>query len=239
MLTITLQSAENLSAEEVINLRELAQRTGFPLEKAYLKTAHFAHNPTVVMAHQDKRLVGFQAYNMYRLKTPFFRHPVPFIYGGLAFQDATVAGRGVGYRISRYYMQQTLGKWFFLKQYAFAIRTPTPRLIQIMSVQHKLVHFKNNRITPEIYQFAQQFVKNVRRFQDPVDERLIVHSKPIRADITEQWDTLFEATDDYYNELVYQAGLIHRDGSKRFITGNYLLLLGYSSLRQLVRSFTA
>lgn len=239
MLTITLKPAGDLSTDEVQNLYALARRTGFPLDHGYLEKSHFEHKPTVVMAHQGEMLVGFQSYNTYRLKTPFFRKPVPFIYGGLAFQDNAVAGRGLGYRISRYYMQHTLGKFFFLKNYAFALRTPTPRLIQILSIQHKLIHFKNGMITPDVYQFAQQFVRHVRRFKDPLDERLVVHTRPICADITAQWPTLFMATDEYYNQLVYEADLIRVDGDKRFITGNYLILLGHSSFRQLIRSLTS
>ncbi|MBO0947429.1 hypothetical protein [Fibrella forsythiae] len=229
----------DLSADDVRQLYDLAHRTGFPLERGYLEKAHFEHRPTLVMAHLGTELVGFQSYNTYRIKTPFFRNRVPFIYGGLAFQDDAVAGRGIGYRISRYYMQHTLGKFFFLKKYAFAIRTPTPRLIQILAVQHKLVHFKNGMVTPEVYQFAQQFVRHVRRFQDPIDDRLIVRTRPLCADITDQWSTLFRASDDYYNQLVYEAGLIKADGESRIITGNYLLLLGHSSVRQLIRSLTA
>ncbi|MEZ0484089.1 hypothetical protein [Fibrella aquatica] len=239
VLTITLIPASDLSPEEVDTLYELARRTGFPLESGYLERAHFEHNPTLVMAYRNSRLVGFQSYNMYRLKTPFFQRQVPFIYGGLAFQDNSVAGRGVGYRLSRYYMQHTLGRFFFLKKYAFAIRTPTPRLMQILSVQHRLVHFKNGRLTPDVLQFAQQFVRHIRRFQNPLDHQLVVHTKPLCANISDQWPTLFRASDDYYNQLAYEAGLVKAVGEKRFLTGNYLVLLGHSSIRQLLRSLTA
>jgi len=136
-------------------------------------------------------------------------------------------------------MQHTIGRFFFLRKYAFAIRTPTPRLIQILAVQHQLVHYKNDLLTPDVLQFAQQFVRTVRRFQDPVDNQLVVHCSPICADISSQWPTLFKATDEYYNELVYEAGLVRVEGEKRFITGKCLLVLGHSSIRQLLRSFTA
>ncbi|ARK12044.1 hypothetical protein [Fibrivirga algicola] len=239
VLTITLKLASDLSPNEVMGLYDLARQTGFPLESGYLERAHFEHNPTLVLAHQGQQLVGFQSYNTYRIKTPFFRKSVPFIYGGLAFQDNSVAGRGLGYRLSRFYMQHTIGRFFFLRKYAFAIRTPTPRLIQILAVQHQLVHYKNDLLTPDVLQFAQQFVRTVRRFQEPVDNQLVVHCNPIRADISSQWPTLFKATDEYYNELVYEAGLVRVEGEKRFITGKYLLVLGHSSIRQLLRSFTA
>lgn len=239
MLRITLKAAVDLSPGDVFALYELAFRTGFPFERGYLEKAHFEHNPTVVMAHQGDQLVGFQSYNTYRIKTPFFAKRVPFIYGGLAFQDGAVAGRGLGYRISRYYMRQTMGRFFFLRQYAFAIRTPTPRLMQILSVQHQLVHFKNGRLTPDVLQFAQQFVRTVRRFSDPIDDRLIVHGKPIQVDISRQWAHLFRASDMSFNRLAIEADLIRVDGDRHFITGNYLVLLGHSSWRQFLRSLTA
>lgn len=236
MLIITLKSAGELSESDIRCLYDLALRTGFLLEAGYLEKAHFEHNPTVVMAHWGEQLVGFQSYNTYRIKTPFFRRRVPFIYGGLAFQDNAVAGRGLGYRISRYYMQRTLGRLFFLKQYAFAIRTPTPRLMQILGVQHQLVHYKNGLLTPDVLQFALQFVRTVRRFSDPVNDRLVVLGKPLHVDITAQWPRLFRAADDAYNQLAYETGLILAESDRQFITGSYLILLGYSSWQRLIRS---
>lgn len=236
MLTITLKPALDIKAHELTALYDLARRTGFPLADNYLESAHFVHNPTVVMAHRNRQLLGFQSYNIYRLRTPFFRGRVPFIYGGLAFQDCALAGRGLGYRLSRYYMRQTLGQFFFLRRYAFAIRTPTPRLMQILAVQHQLIHFKNGLLTPEILQFALQFVRNVRRFDYPIDDRLVVQGDPAHADISDQWARLFKASDDTYNQLAYEAGLVRVEGDRYYLTGNYLLLLGRSSLRQLLHS---
>ncbi|MBO0929779.1 hypothetical protein [Fibrella aquatilis] len=233
MLTITLKPAQDLKAHELTALYSLARRTGFPLANNYIESAHFVYNPTVVMAHSGDQLLGFQSYNTYRLRTPFFRGEVPFIYGGLAFQDYALAGRGLGYRLSRYYMRQTLGRLFFLRPYAFAIRTPTPRLMQILAVQHQLVHFKNGLLTPDVLQFALHFVRNVRRFEYPIDDRLVVRGEPVHADISEQWSRLFGASEAAYNQLAYEADLVRVEGGSHFLTGNYLLLLGHSSWRKL------
>ncbi|MBO0936252.1 hypothetical protein J2I47_06805 [Fibrella sp. HMF5335] len=236
MLTITLKPAQDLRSHELAALYDLARRTGFPLADNYIESAHFVHKPTVVMAYRNRQLLGFQSYNTYKLHTPFFRGTVPFIYGGLAFQDYALAGRGLGYRLSRYYMRHTLGRLFFLRRYAFAIRTPTPRLMQILAVQHELVHFKNGRLTPDVLQFALQFVRNVRRFDYSIDDRLVVRGEPVHADITDQWARLFQASDEAYNQLAYEADLVRVEGEKRYLTGNYLLLLGHSSVRQLIQS---
>lgn len=238
-LTITLKPALDLKAHELCALYDLARRTGFPLANNYIESAHFVHKPTVVMAHRNSQLLGFQSYNTYKLKTPFFRGEVPFIYGGLAFQDYALAGRGLGYRLSRYYMQHTLGRLFFLRRYAFAIRTPTPRLMQILGVQHRLVHFKNDLLTPDIVQFALQFARNVRHITDPIDDRLVVQTPPTKADITDQWERLFQASDNVYNQLAYEADLVHIDADRYYLTGRFLLLLGYSSWQRLLQSLIA
>ncbi len=232
MLTITLKPALDLKAHELTALYDLARRTGFPLADNYIESAHFVHNPTVVMAHKNQQLLGFQSYNIYQLRTPFFRGRVPFIYGGLAFQDYALAGRGLAYRLSRYYMRQTLGRFFFLRRYAFAIRTPTPRLMQILGVQHRLVHFKNDLLTPDIVQFALHFVRNVRHITDPIDDRLVVQKAPTKADITDQWERLFKASDEQFNQLAYAADLVHVEDDRYYLTGRFLLLLGHSSWRQ-------
>ena len=239
MLTISLKPAKDLTPHELTALYELARRTGFPLANNYIETAHFVHNPTVVMAHSGEQLLGFQSYNTYRLQTPFFRRMVPFIYGGLAFQDYALAGRGLGYRLSRYYMQHTLGRLFFLRQYAFAIRTPTPRLMQILAVQHQLVHVKNGLLTPDVLRFALHFVRNVRRFDYPIDDRLVVQGEPVHADISEQWPRLFEASEEPYNQLAYEADLVRLEDGHHYLTGKYLVLLGHSSWRRLWHSIRA
>lgn len=212
------------------------QQVGFAADGAYLKTTHLSHSPTIVMAHRDGQLLGFQTYNLYRLQTPFFRTKIPFVFGGLAFQNNQLAGRGLSYRMSRFYMQQTLGRLFFLRRYAFAICTPTPRLIQIMAVQHQLIHFGNGLLTPTIVQFAQQFMRDVRRINDPIDNRLVIHGKTTATDITAVWPTLFRASNECYNQLALDAGLIEQQGTIFSLTGKYLLLLGRPSARQLLQS---
>lgn len=239
MLTISLTPSDELTAAQIDELYALAGRAGFQFERGYIEKAHFVHRPTIVMAHRDGRLLGLQSYNTYQLQTPFFRRKVPFIYGGLAFQDHTLAGRGLSYRLSRFYMRQTLGRFFFLRRYAFAIRTPTPRLMQILSVQHRLVHFKNGLLTPDVVQFAQQFARNVRRMADPISDQLIVQDRPSNLDISAQWATLFRASEDYYNQLAFDADLIAERDNYYFLTGKYLLLLGHSSIRQLLHSLIA
>ncbi|WP_041258077.1 hypothetical protein [Fibrella aestuarina] len=212
------------------------QQTGFAVDEAYLKNIHLSHSPTIVMAHRDGQLLGFQTYNLYRMQTPFFTGRIPFVFGGLAFQDNQLAGRGLSYRMSRFYMRQTLGRLFFLRRYAFAVCTPTPRLIQIMAVQHQLIHFRNGLLTPAIVQFAQQFMRDVRRVNDPIDNQLVVQGKAMEADITATWPSLFRASDDDYNKLAFEAGTIRQANNQFFLTGNYLLLLGRPSTRRLVQS---
>jgi hypothetical protein len=236
LLTITLTPSDALTPTQIDDLYALAERAGFRHGRGTFEKTHFVHRPTLVMAYANGQLLGVQSYNTYLLQTPFFRGKVPFIYGGLAFQDNTLAGRGLSYRLSRYYMQQTLGQFFFLKKYAFAIRTPTPRLMQILSVQHQLVHFKNNLLTPDVARFAQDFLTNVRRVSDRLDARLVVRGEPTPTNITAQWPTLFRATNNYYNQLAEEADLIQLEAERQVLTGNYLLLFGYSSLRQLLRS---
>lgn len=238
MLTITLTPSDELTPEQIDDLYGLTIRAGFQFERGYFEKVHFVHRPTMVMAHREGQLVGLQSYNLYRLQTPFFRRKVPFIYGGLAFQDDALAGRGLSYQLSRFYMQQTLGRFFFLRRYAFAIRTPTPRLMQILAVQHQLVHFKNGLLTNDVVQFAHQFARTMRRFNDTIDEQLVVQDKPTCLDITNQWPHLFRASDNYYNQLALEAGLITTQGDHYFLTGKYLFLLGHSSTRQLLRSLS-
>jgi hypothetical protein len=237
VLNIILTPADALSSAQTDELYALAERAGFRHERGYFEKVHFIHRPTLVMAYAEGRLLGFQSYNTYLIRTPFFRGNVPFIYGGLAFQDHALAGRGLSYRLSRFYMQQTLGRFFFLKKYAFAIRTPTPRLMQILGVQHRLVHFKNGQLTPDVVRFAQKFLTDVRRANDRYDERLVVSAEPTCTDITAQWPTLFRATDVYYNELARDADLIRADGERYWLTGKYILLMGYSSTKRLIQSF--
>jgi hypothetical protein len=236
VLSITLTPADALSSAQIAQLYALAERAGFAFERNYFERAHFVHKPTLVMAYLDEQLLGFQSYNLYMLETPFFKGVVPFIYGGLAFQDDKLAGRGLSYRLSLFYVRQTLGRFFFLRRYAFAVRTPTPRLMQILSVQHQLVHFKNGLLTPEVVQFAQRFAQSVRRINDPIDNRLIVQAKPTQLDITDQWPTLFRSTDESFNQLAIEADLIRVTDGRYYLTGKYVLVLGYSSLRQLLLS---
>ncbi|MEZ0610299.1 hypothetical protein ACAW74_17420 [Fibrella sp. WM1] len=236
-MQITLTSADELSPTQIGALQTLMQQAGFAVDGAYLQNVHLAHSPTIVMAHRDGQLLGFQTYNLYRIQTPFFKGKIPFVFGGLAFQDNQLAGRGLSYRMSRFYMQQTLGRLFFLRRYAFAICTPTPRLIQIMSVQHQLIHFRNGLLTPAIVQFAQQFMRDVRRVNDPIDDQLVVHGKPVEADITATWATSFRASKDDYNKMAFDAGIIRQKGDQFLLTGNYLLLLGRTSALHMVQSF--
>lgn len=143
--------------------------------------------------HRDGQLLGFQTYTLYRIQTPFFSSKIPFVFGGLAFQHNQLAGR-----------------LFFLRRYAFTICTPTRRLIQIMAAQYQLIYFGDGLLTPPIVPFAQQFRRDVRPINHPIDNQLVIHGKTAATDSTIMWATLFKASNERYNQLALDASSIRQ-----------------------------
>jgi hypothetical protein len=236
---ITLKPANTLSDAEIADCYALIARTGFPFAPGYLEMAHLIHNPTMVLAHQDGQLIGVQSYSFYRTQTPFRHRKMALLYGGIAFQDTAAAGRGIAHRMSVRYMQHALGIFWPLRSYAFLLRTPNPKLIQFMSLQHRLYLPTQKELTPILTRFVRDFVQNVRSIQYPIDDRLVVlppDGERVNTDITDQWPLLYRASEESFNQLAYDLNLIAQTDGRHYLQGNYLLVLGRSSRIQLLKA---
>lgn len=231
-IVITHKPAADLTADEIADCYALIARTGFYFEPGYLEAAHLIHNPTMVLAHQQGRLIGIQSYSFYKLHTPFWRRKIPVLYGGIAFQDQSGVGAGIAHRMSTSYMRYALGLFWPLRSYAFLLRTPNPKLMQIMSLQHRLYLPTSTELTPELVQFARDFARNVRSIWHTIDERLVVSTpdnERVPTDITEQWPMFYRASQQSFNQLVYELDLVRQEAGRQYLTDNYLLVLGRSS----------
>lgn len=238
-VTITLKPAADLTPSEIADCYALVAQTGFRFQPGYLESAHLVHNPTMVMAHQAGRLVGIQSYSFYHQQTPFRRQNIPFLYGGIAFQDSTAAGRGIAHQMSVRYMRHVLGPFWPLRSYAFLMRTPNPKLMQLMGAQHQLYLPTNGTLTPALIDFVRDFVRQKRSIQYPIDDCLVVRppdAERIQTDITAQWPLLYRSSQDAYNQLAFYLQLIGKTDDQYQLLGNYLLVLGRSSRSLLMRS---
>ncbi|MBD2705058.1 hypothetical protein IC229_30815 [Spirosoma sp. BT702] len=238
-IIISFKPAAELSPTEIADCYALIARTGFPFPPGYLESAHLVHNPTMVLAHLDGVLVGIQSYSLYKIKTPFRRRNIPFLYGGIGFQDMTAAGQGIAHHMSARYMRFALGPFWMIRSYVFLFRTPNPKLIQLMGLQHRLYLPNNNRLTQPLVQFAQDFVRKERSIQYPIDDRLVVlppDEERTQTDITEQWPLLYRSSKTSYNQLAFDLNLIGQANGRRYLMGNYLLVLGQSSRIQLLKA---
>lgn len=236
---ITLKSAADLSATEIADCYALIARTGFFFEPGYLESAHLARNPTMILAHQNGRLVGVQSYSFYQTETPFRRRKMPFLYGGISFQDSTVVGRGIAHRMSVSYMRHTLGPFWMLRSYAFLFRTPNPKLMQIMGLQHKLYLPNSHRLTQTLIRFAREFAQRERAIRYMIDDQLVVHTpddERTPTEITEQWPLFYRASQESFNRLAFDLNLIVQEEGRLYLTDNYLLVLGRSSRVELLKA---
>ncbi|GAB3953493.1 hypothetical protein GCM10028805_37320 [Spirosoma harenae] len=238
-ISISIKPAAELTAAEIADCYALIARTGFPFRPGYLESAHLVHNPTMVLAHLDGALVGVQSYSLYTMQTPFRRRKIPFLYGGIGFQDMVAAGQGIAHHMSARYMRFALGPFWLIRSYAFLFRTPNPKLIQLMGLQHRLYLPNNNRLTQPLVRFAQDFVRNQRSIQYPIDDRLVVlppDEERSQTDITEQWPLLYRSSKVPYNQLAFDLNLIGETNGRQYLMGNYLLVLGQSSRIQLLKA---
>ncbi|WP_460969158.1 hypothetical protein [Spirosoma migulaei] len=238
-MVITLKPATDLTADEIADCYALVARTGFSVEPGYLESAHLTHNPTMVLAHQNGRLVGLQSYSLYRCKTPFRRRAMPVLYGGLAFQDTTAVGRGIAHQLSVSYMRHAFGPFWPLRSYAFMLRTPNPKLMQIMGLQHKLYLPTSNELTQTLIRFAREFAQKERGIRYTIDDRLVVltpDEERTPTEITNQWPMFYRASQESFNQLAFDLKLIVQEDGRQYLTDNYLLVLGRSSRSQLLKA---
>ena len=236
---IILKPAADLNAAEIADCYALIARTGFPFKPGYLESAHLVHNPMMVLAYQNGQLMGVQSYSLYRLQTPFQHKKMAFLYGGIAFQDPSAAGRGIAHRMSVSYMKHALGIFWPLRSYAFLLRTPNPKLMQFMGLQHQLYLPTDETLTPGLTQFVRDFVQNARSISYPIDDRLVVlppDEERTQIDITDQWSLLYRASEESFNQLAFDLNLIAQTGGRHYLMGNFLLVLGRSSRIQLVKA---
>lgn len=238
-LTITSKPATELTAAEIADCYGLIAQAGILSAPGMIEAVHLVHNPTVLLAHQQGRLVGFQTHSCYQAQTPWRAKTMPLIYGGLALQHPEAAGQGIAYRLASRYMRELLGPFWPLRHYAVLIGTFNPRLIQLFSMQHQLYLPTEKIIPPAVVAFVKDFVRHHRSNPHPISAQLVMSpTSPLvtKSEITLQWPRLYRASEERYNQLAYQLKLIEQSEGRQYLVGNALLLLARSSRRRLVQS---
>ncbi|MFD1143606.1 hypothetical protein ACFQ4C_20935 [Larkinella insperata] len=238
-VTITLKSGSDLTVEEIADCYSLINRTGFLMQTGVLESKHLVHNPTMILAHQNGRLVGIQAYSLFQLPTPFRRKEMAFIFGGLAYQDARIAKKGMARRMAKSYFRHILGPFWAFRDYAILTGTVNPRLIQFMGIQHHLYLAFDNTLTPSLFNFVHEFLRQYRPNNPyPISDQLVVFPSGgllSRSDISQQWPLMYRASQEKFNKLAYDLQLIERVADRHYLTGNFLWVLGRSSRHQLLK----
>ena len=238
-VTITSKPATELTPAEIADCYGLIAQAGIVSPPGMIESVHLAHNPTVLLAHHQGRLVGFQTLSAYQVQTPFRRKKMTLIYGGLALQDMGAAGRGIAYRMATRYMRDILGPFWVFRDYAVLFGTFNPRLIQLLGMQHQLYLPTDQALTPPVIQFVKDFVRQKRANPHPINDQLVITStNPIltRSEITPQWPRLYRASEERYNQLAYQLKLIEQTDGRHYLVGSALLVLARSSRSRLVKS---
>lgn len=238
-ITITSKPASHLTSAEIADCYSLISPAGILVPPGMIETVHLVHNPTVLLAHQQGRLVGFQTYSCYQVQTPFRARKLTLIYGGLALQDIQAAGQGIAYRMARRYMRDILGPFWPLRNYAILVGTFNPRLIQLLGMQHRLYLPTDPGLTPSVIEFVKEFVRQKRANSHPINDQLVmtpVTPTKFRNEITHQWPRLYRASEDRYNQLAYHLKLIEQTDGRHYLVGKALLVLARSSRSRLVKS---
>ena len=237
-ITIISKPATELTSAEIADCYGLIAQAGILSPPGMIESVHLVHNPTVLLAYQQGRLVGFQTHSCYQVQTPFRRKKMALIYGGLALQDAQAAGQGIAYRMASRYMRDVLGPFWPLRDYAVLVGTFNPRLIQLLSMQHQVYLPADQSIPPAVVPFVKEFIRQKRSISHPISDELVVSPTiaPLtKSDITPQWPRLYRASEERYNQLAYRLKPIEQTNGHHYLVGNMLLVLARSSRRQLVK----
>lgn len=238
-ITVTSIPASELTPTQIADCYGLVAQAGILAQPGVLESVHLVHNPTVILAHQQDRLVGFQTFSFYHLQTPFRRQKLGLIYGGLAFQDVQAAGRGIAYQMARRYMRDKLGPFWAWRDYAVLVATINPRLIQLLGMQHRLYLPTDDTLPSSVIQFIREFARQQRSNPHPISDQLVISPiSPIhlRSEITHQWPQLYRASEERYNQLAYELKLIEQTNGCHYLVGNSLLVLARSSRSRLIKS---
>ena len=99
-LRITSKPATELTPAEIAECYGLIAQAGIVSAPGMIEAVHLVHNPTVLLAHQQGRLVGFQTHYHYQVHTPFRAKKMLLVYGGLALQAMRAAGQGIAYHMT-------------------------------------------------------------------------------------------------------------------------------------------
>lgn len=238
-VTITSKPATELTPAEIADCYGLIAQAGIVSPPGMIESVHLVHNPTVLLAHQQGRLVGFQTHSCYQVQTPFRRKKMVLIYGGLALQDMGAAGQGIAYRMASHYMRELLGPFWALRDYAVLIGTFNPRLIQLFGRQHQVYLPTDQPIPPVVVDFVKDFIRQKRSISHPISDELVVSPviAPLtKSEITPQWSRLYRASEERYNQLAYRLRLIEQTDGRYYLVGNMLLVLARSSRSQLIKA---
>ncbi|MFK7799592.1 MAG: hypothetical protein AB8E82_19220 [Aureispira sp.] len=242
MLQPIIKKSEALSPAEIASLNKIIGGIHSQNPENHIEENHIQKtNPVFYLFKKEDEILAFQAFTIFKKKTPFHRKEIPIINVNISYKNPKADKLIKDYaKFSNFhFIKQQLGPFWFLKTFVVSFVTINPKLIHRISRIFGS-HYPDYRIsTPkEVHHFAKNFIaKDLKIAANHVNNNLVITEESYEdSPITEQWPFLYESKNPLQNEFFIKEGIIKQANNQYFLTNKAVLFLGVYSFWGLVKS---
>ncbi|MEJ2310487.1 MAG: hypothetical protein P8Z78_14420 [Gammaproteobacteria bacterium] len=196
---------------------------------------HLEAADTIRLALHEDEIVGFSVASRYKMKTPFYPHPVNTVYQRMLYLHPEFLYRGLGIRLLLATMKDLFGWFWPFKRLVAICRTQNPVVARFMDL-YNIVYPRHKQPVPDnIRQFAESLVPLLQAKYLDQQFRLVGTLSDFKGvDQTDTWNRYYHHRANDYEKLMLSSVFEERQG--RIInSGSFLLMIGYARPLNFIR----
>lgn len=241
MITPIIKEGKDLTLEELKELNAICQNINSFFSENHVEANHIEKtNPVFYLFKVEEKIAAFHAFSLFNLNTPFSTKKIPVIYINLSFKALNADAHIKNYAkwSNNHFLKKHIGRFWYFKEFLLCFLTNNPKLAERSSTVFYQAHpLYSNQVTDELSAFCSDFVDNYLKVDAKMEAGIVLKNpKPYKMDISTKWKKLYEASQEETNDFFIKNGIIIKEHSNYFLTGNQTLFIGYSSFSGMLKN---
>lgn len=241
MTEIIVKKGTDLTADEIAELEHVYRLTNSKMPDNYIQSYHIEKtDPVFHLFKLNGKTVAFQAYSMFRRDTPFAKKAIPVVYLNLSYKDASADKhvKNFAKKSNLKYINDTFGKYWYLKRFAMVFQTYNPNLVERISPNFGQAHPHPTEAVPSsVHHFAKDFFTNQLQLPNtPLSNKLVkeeLYTEP--STITTDWPHAYRSKNEARNRFFIDNEVILEQKGEYLLSGKAVFFIGYYSFGSVLK----
>ncbi|MEO0790522.1 MAG: hypothetical protein AAFY36_17795 [Bacteroidota bacterium] len=232
-VTLVVRNSKEVTARELDEMHGIYRMIDPNMPDDHILINHIqTSQPVFHLFKLQGAISAFQAFTLFRVKTPFARKPLPVVYINLSYKRPE-AGREVkdfARKSNLRFIKETFGSFWYTKRFVNVLQSYNPKLIQRLSDHFPLSYPSVVEPTPkEVVAFGKDLFRNklLIDYADLDDALVKQYEYPQPSQITKRWASHYRSKDQRFNAWFQKHKIVVEAEGEVYLSGRAVFFIGY------------